>query len=60
MPRHKWMSDLVGNIIGNIGQIFEYAKKRNPNIEIIPVSAKTGEGLPELLEAYETSYNNVK
>lgn len=26
MPRHKWMSDLVGNISNNIGKIFEYAK----------------------------------
>ena len=26
MPRHKWMSDLVGDIIDNIGDIFEYAK----------------------------------
>ena len=27
MPRHKWMSDLVGDIIDNIGDIFEYAKE---------------------------------
>ena len=26
MPRHEWMSDLVGDIIDNIGEIFEYAK----------------------------------
>lgn len=26
MPRHKWMSDLVGDIIGNVSKIFEYAK----------------------------------
>lgn len=26
MPRHKWMSDLVGDIIDHIGQIFDYAK----------------------------------
>ena len=26
MPRHEWMSDLVGDIIDNIGVIFEYAK----------------------------------
>jgi len=26
MPRHKWMQDLVGDIIDHIGQIFEYAK----------------------------------
>ena len=25
MPRHKWMSDLVGDIIDNIGKIFEYS-----------------------------------
>lgn len=33
MPRHKWMSDLVGNIIGNIGQIFEYAKSNMRSVE---------------------------
>jgi len=27
MPRHAWMNDLVGDIIDNIGQVFEYAKK---------------------------------
>lgn len=27
MPRHKWMSDLVGDIIDNIGKIFDYAKE---------------------------------
>ena len=26
MPRHKWMSDLVDDIIDNIGTILEYAK----------------------------------
>lgn len=26
MPRYKWMSDLVGDIIDNIGIVFEYAK----------------------------------
>ncbi len=33
MPRHKWMSDLVGDIIDNIGQVFEYAKNNMRNIE---------------------------
>ena len=27
MPRHEWMKDEVGNIINNIGTIFEYAKQ---------------------------------
>ena len=27
MPRHKWMSEYVGDIIDNIGKIFEYAKE---------------------------------
>lgn len=27
MPRHDWMRELVGDIIDNIGQIFEYAKE---------------------------------
>ena len=26
MPRHKWMSDLVGDIIDNVGKIFEFSK----------------------------------
>ena len=26
MPRHKWMNELVGDIIEHIGQVFEYAK----------------------------------
>ena len=26
MPRHKWMSDLVGDIIDHIGEVFAYAK----------------------------------
>lgn len=33
MPRHKWMSDLVGDIIDNIGIIFEYAKNNMRNDE---------------------------
>ena len=35
MPRHKWMSDLVGNIIDHIGEIFEYAKDNFRSEEII-------------------------
>ncbi len=31
MPRHKWMSDLVGDIIDHIGEIFEYAKENFRN-----------------------------
>ena len=31
-------------------KVVEYAKMRNPNIEILFVSAKTGEGIPELAE----------
>lgn len=26
MPRHKWMEDLVGDIIDNVGKIFEFSK----------------------------------
>lgn len=29
-------------------KVWEYAKMRNPDIEIIPISAKTGEGMAEL------------
>ena len=31
MPRHKWMEELVGDIIDNIGVIFEYAKENFRN-----------------------------
>jgi diadenosine tetraphosphate (Ap4A) HIT family hydrolase len=34
MPRHKWMKELVGDIIDNIGQVFEYAKS-NFKTEIV-------------------------
>lgn len=33
MPRHNWMKDLVGDIIDNIGIIFEYAKNNLRNEE---------------------------
>lgn len=33
MPRHSWMSELVGDIIDNVGQIFEYAKNNMRTIE---------------------------
>jgi len=31
-------------------KVMEYAKMRNPDIEILFVSAKTGEGIPELAD----------
>lgn len=31
MPRHKWMEELVGDIVDNIGIIFEYAKENFRN-----------------------------
>jgi len=31
-------------------KVMEYAKMRNPDIEILFVSAKTGEGIPQLAE----------
>ena len=34
MPRHKWMSDLVGDISDNIGVIFDYAKKNYRTKEV--------------------------
>lgn len=33
MPRHKWMAELVGDIIDNIGTILEYAKSNFRNEE---------------------------
>ena len=33
MPRHKWMTELVGDIIDHIGEIFEYAKENYCNEE---------------------------
>lgn len=33
MPRHKWMEELVGDIIDHIGTIFDYAKTNFRNEE---------------------------
>ena len=34
----------------DMGKVTEYAKKRNPNIRIFPISAKTGEGVDALAQ----------
>ncbi len=34
MPRHKWMEDLVGDIIDHIGEVFDYAKDNYRNDEV--------------------------
>lgn len=34
----------------NKEKVVEYAKKRNPDIDIIFISAKTGEGVDELVD----------
>jgi diadenosine tetraphosphate (Ap4A) HIT family hydrolase len=34
MPRHEWMSNLVDDIINNIGDVFEYAKNNYRNDEV--------------------------
>ena len=34
-------------------KVTAYARKQNPNIRIFPISAKTGEGIPALLEAVD-------
>ena len=33
MPRHEWMSEIVDDLIDNIGEVFQYAKTnfRTPN-----------------------------
>ena len=31
-------------------KVHEYAKMRNPDIELIPISAKTGEGVDRLAQ----------
>lgn len=33
MPRHEWMSDLVGDIVDNIGKVFEFAKNNMRTVE---------------------------
>ncbi len=33
LPRYKWMEDLVGDIVENIGIIFSYAKENFKNEE---------------------------
>lgn len=34
MPRHKWMSDLVGDITDNIGTVLEYSKENFRNNDV--------------------------
>lgn len=34
----------------DMDKVTEYAKMRNPNIRLFPISAKTGEGIPELAD----------
>lgn len=48
MPRHEWMSELVGDIIDNIGQIFEYAKN----------NLRTPENLNKIIEITEIVREN--
>ncbi len=41
----------------NTDKVVEYAKKRNPDIDILFVSAKTGEGIPALADWIEKEVN---
>ena len=41
MPRHKWMNDLVDNIIDNIGVVLEYAKNNFRSEDIYDKINKT-------------------
>lgn len=52
MPRHKWMNELVGDIIDNIGKIFYYAKENmrtNENLKRIK----------EITQIVKENYSNI-
>ena len=38
----------------DLARVTEYARRRNPDIQIFPISAKTGEGVPELADWLRT------
>lgn len=44
----------------DMDKITEYARRRNPNIQIFPISAKTGEGMDELAQWLKTKVNDWK
>ena len=44
----------------DMDKVTEYAKKRNPNIRIFPISAKTGEGVDALVQWLAQTIQNWK
>ena len=44
----------------DMNKVEEYARKRNPNIQIFPISAKTGEGIDKLADFIRAKINNWK
>ena len=47
----------------DLARVTEYARRRNPDIRIFPISARTGEGVPELaawLRARTEEWNGLK
>ena len=42
------------------GSVTAYARKRNPNIRIFPISAKTGEGIDVLAQWLTETVQNWK
>ena len=42
--------DVMEHFDFDLEKVVEYAKLRNPDIEILFVSAKTGEGVPQVAE----------
>ena len=50
MPRHKWMENIGGNIINNIGKIFEYSK----------INMRTKENLDKINEITKILKRKIK
>ena len=50
MPRHKWMLDLVGNIVDNIGEVCDYAKE----------NFRTKENFDKIKEATQILKSNLQ
>ena len=49
-PPHKWLPLPLSYFDFDIDKCKEYIAMRNPKAEVIPISAKTGEGMKEWTE----------
>lgn len=51
--------DLLPHVDFDVDRCIEYARRINPSIEVIQLSATTGEGLPEWLDWLEGEYQSL-